>query len=418
MKRMRSVKAKGLVENFVSLSLLQGINYVLPLITFPYLFRTLGVDNYGLISLSSAIVSYFNILVSFGFELSATKQVALHRENKAKLSEIYSSVLVIKSVLLLISLGVLFVLSLHVRMIEENSLLYVITFGSILGNVLFPTWFFQGVEKMRYITMISACTKTFFSAFIFIFIVGEDDYYIAPLLVTISSITNGLIAVFFVAYKFKIEIYIPSLKVLLTQFNSSILYFTSRIANNGSRYIATTIIGIYFGNTLVGYYSLVEKLFFAFTSIGGIASQVLYPYVSRTRDLFIVRRVFTLVTILSLAVTFLLIVYNEELLSLVFDVRSEIASKMFIVIFVGAVLNIASAILGFPVLGALGFVRQANTSLIYASLLLVPYLMAGIFFSADIIFSTSTLVVYSAVGLGLRLIYIMKLIPFNKEIWQ
>ena len=144
MKRMRSVKAKGLVENFVSLSLLQGINYVLPLITFPYLFRTLGVDNYGLISLSSAIVSYFNILVSFGFELSATKQVALHRENKAKLSEIYSSVLVIKSVLLLISLGVLFVLSLHVRMIEENSLLYVITFGSILGNVLFPTWFFPG----------------------------------------------------------------------------------------------------------------------------------------------------------------------------------------------------------------------------------------------------------------------------------
>jgi len=407
---MASENGKSLIENFVSLTMLQGINLIMPLITFPYLFRILGVDNFGLISLCSALIGYFNIFVSFGFELSATKQVAIYRENKVKLSEIYSSVLIIKILLFFISLLTLLVLARYTRITGDNGFLYFITFGGVLGNVLFPTWFFQGMEKMRYITLITVCTKLVFTALVFVLIVSEDDYYIAPLLVSIGSIINGLIAILVVAYKFRVNIYIPSFKVLWSQLSSSVLYFTSRIANNGSGYIATTVIGLYFGNTLVGYYSLVEKIFYAFTSIGGIISQVLYPYVSRTHDLLMVRKVFIRAMILSTIMVLLLVKFNEELLSLVFDVQSEVASKMFRVVFVGAVMNIASSILGFPVLGALGFGRQANTSLVYAALVLIPYLALAIFLSADIIFFASTLVVYSIVGLALRLFFIKRLV--------
>ena len=123
-----------------------------------------------------------------------------------------------------------------------------------------------------------------------------------------------------------------------------------------------------------------------------------------------VRKVFIRAMILSTIMVLLLVKFNEELLSLVFDVQSEVASKMFRVVFVGAVMNIASSILGFPVLGALGFGRQANTSLVYAALVLIPYLALAIFLSADIIFFASTLVVYSIVGLALRLFFIKRLV--------
>ena len=401
---------KRLLSNFFSLSVLQAANYILPLITLPYLIRVIGVEYFGLLTFSYATVSYLSILTDYGFNLTATREISIHRDNKAKVIDIFSSVMSIKVILMFVSFILLTILVFSFEKFSKDALVYFLTFGIVVGQVLFPVWFFQGMEKMRYITLITVCTKLVFTALVFVLIVSEDDYYIAPLLVSIGSIINGLIAILVVAYKFRVNIYIPSFKVLWSQLSSSVLYFTSRIANNGSGYIATTVIGLYFGNTLVGYYSLVEKIFYAFTSIGGIISQVLYPYVSRTHDLLMLRKVFIRAMILSTIMVLLLVKFNEELLSLVFDVQSEVASKMFRVVFVGAVMNIASSILGFPVLGALGFGRQANTSLVYAALVLIPYLALAIFLSADIIFFASTLVVYSIVGLALRLFFIKRLV--------
>ena len=94
---------KTILNNFFSLTLLKALTYLLPLITFPYLIRVLGVDKFGLIMFAQATMYYFEILVDFGFNLSATREVALNAKNKSKLNEIISSVFSIKLVLLIIS---------------------------------------------------------------------------------------------------------------------------------------------------------------------------------------------------------------------------------------------------------------------------------------------------------------------------
>ena len=95
---------KNLATNFFSLSALQAVNMILPLITLPYLVRVLGVENFGLVNFALSIIMYFNILVSFGFSLSATREISIHRDNPQKISEIFSAVMLIKITLLLISL--------------------------------------------------------------------------------------------------------------------------------------------------------------------------------------------------------------------------------------------------------------------------------------------------------------------------
>ena len=98
---------KQLLSNFFSLSVLQGVNMILPLLTLPYLVRTLGVENFGLVNFALSIIMYFHILVSFGFELSATREVSIHRENLDKVSEIFSAVMMIKTIFMFISLLIL-----------------------------------------------------------------------------------------------------------------------------------------------------------------------------------------------------------------------------------------------------------------------------------------------------------------------
>ena len=68
--------SKVLLENFFSLSILQSANYLLPLVTLPYLTRVIGVELFGEFAVAAAIIIYFQTFVSFGFDYTATRNIA------------------------------------------------------------------------------------------------------------------------------------------------------------------------------------------------------------------------------------------------------------------------------------------------------------------------------------------------------
>jgi polysaccharide transporter, PST family len=397
---------KNLLSNFFSLSTLQGLNMLLPLITLPYLVRVLGIEIFGLISFSLSIIMYFNILVSFGFDLSATREISINRTDREKISEIFSAVMFIKTTIAVFSLILLSILIMFVDTLRNNYLLYYTTFGVVLGNVVFPLWFFQGMERMNYITYINVVSKTFFTILIFLLVKQKQDFIYVPALNSLGAILGGLYSLWLVYKLFDVRLHLPNKEVTFNRLKDSYHFFLSRVANSGSRYYAITIIGLYFGNIVVGYYSLVEKMFYALISIGGVISQTIYPYMSRTRNIVFFKTILLATTMISILVVISLMYFNEELLEFVFNVKESVASKIFLIVFSGAVFGIISGLLGYPLLAAFGHVRSANNSLIYASLVYIMYITITVLLTKNIFLASFSVSLYMITGLAFRLYYV------------
>ncbi|MGF7119288.1 flippase [Methanobacterium oryzae] len=279
-KILQNKAYKRIITNILSLFSLQGFTYLMPLITFPYLTRVLGPENYGLIAFATAFVAYFQILVEYGFGLSASREISINRDNEVQVSKIFSSVIFTKFLLMILSFLGLSLIIFSIDTFRANWILYFFTFGLVIGNVLMPTWFFNGMEKMRYISLLNMGTILIFTVSIFIFIRGSADYIYVPLINSIGAIIIGIIAMRIVLKDFKIKFNIPSKEDIKTQLKSGWHIFISNVAISFYTTSNVFVLGIFASNAVVGYYSAAEKIIYMAIGLLNPISTALYPYIS------------------------------------------------------------------------------------------------------------------------------------------
>lgn len=272
---------KRLMSNFFSLSVLQGANYILPLITLPYLVRVLGVEYFGLLAFATATVTYFSILTDYGFNLTATKEISIHRDNKAKVIEIFSSVMTIKVILMFVSFLLLTILVFSFEKFSQDALVYFLTFGIVVGQVLFPVWFFQGMERMKYITYLNLAIRLIYTVAIFIFIHEASDFYLVPAITSFGYILVGIWSIMFIKKEFEISFKFQSLNIIKNHFKDGWDVFVSRIFVSLYTSINIFLLGLFSNNTVVGYYAIAERVVQVASGLFVPANQTIYPYMAK-----------------------------------------------------------------------------------------------------------------------------------------
>lgn len=283
MKRLLKIISnnKVLVKNFTSLSLLQLANYIFPVITLPYLVRVLGPEKYGLINFAAAFSAYFVIITDYGFNLSATQEISVNRNDEKKVSEIFSSVLTIKIILFFLSSGIFFLIVNMFELFSNDAGLYSIMFIGVVGIVLFPLWVYQGVEQMKYILIINVAIRSVTIVSIFLLVKVENDYLLLAVIYTITQVMTGITGLFFAIRKFDLRYLFPSKVQLLEQLKKGWNLFLSSIWINLYTTSNVFILGLFAPSSVVGYYSAADKVRIAFQGILSSMSQSVFPYVNK-----------------------------------------------------------------------------------------------------------------------------------------
>ncbi len=361
---------KRLLSNFFSLSVLQIFTYILPLLTLPYLVRVLEVDKFGLVMFAQSFIIFFNIFVDFGFNLSATRDVSINRDNKEKLTEIFSSVMIIKLLLIILSLIVLCGIVFLFDKFSKDWDLYFLTFLWVVGQALFPIWYFQGIEKMKYITIVNILSKVIFTLAIFIFIQEESDYILVPILNGLGFIIGGLYSLWIIRKDMAQEFKLQRLSTLFYYFKDSSEFFLSRVSLVLYTSANIFILGLFTNTTMVGYYSIAEKLYQALQGLYSPITQILYPYIAKYKNISLFRKVFFFAILINACGLVFLYFLGENLFALLFTQKiGQESIQVFNVFLLVAVFVVPSILLGYPLLGALGFSNYANKSVIYGSII-------------------------------------------------
>lgn len=281
LNKLKNNEIKTVIINFISLSSLNLLSFIFPLLLIPYLTRTIGVEYYGEYIFSFSIFQYCLLVINFGFDYSATKLISVNRDDKSIVSDILTNVTIIRLTFALFACLLLFITFIIFPNLSSNKLLYLFGFGILWGQAITPFWLFQGVEKMGYITIINLLSRIVSTGLIFIFIQKPFDFYLINLFQSIGFLISGFASLFLINYYLKIKFSKPSLTRIKFYLLDSWHIFLSTVSMSFYREANIIILGLTTNYVMVGQYAAMEKVIKAMQSLMEPLSKALFPFFGR-----------------------------------------------------------------------------------------------------------------------------------------
>jgi len=401
-----------IISNFSYMFIIEMANYILPFLVIPYIVRIVGVEKYGIITFSYVIIAYFNLIVDYGFKLIIIKDISKFRNSPKKLSFLFWKMYISQGFLLLLSLTIFFIV-INFPILESNREIFIYTFLIVIGNFLFPIWFFQGIEKMKYLAIFDFLARLLYVSSVFIFIKQKSDFLYVPLLNGCSFILIGIISLIMIYKKHNLLFLFPNINQLKKFFKEGWHLFVSSLSVNLYSKFNILLLGIMSGYQSVGIYSLAEKVFGAVMKVIGILNVVFFPHLSAIKNKLKLReeiqKLIIKYLIIVLPISFSLFIISTFLITLLFGENNQ--NSIFI-------LKIMSFILIFAPFGQLFtnylIIKKQNQIVTKITLLTM-------FFNMIIVFPM--IYFFNEIGLGISVLIVQIFqvilnIYYNKEIFK
>jgi O-antigen/teichoic acid export membrane protein len=339
---------KGVVKNVVSLQLVQIANYVFPFITIPIISRVVGPDKLGVINFSAAFMTYFTLLINFGFDLSATRAIAASKDSLETRNRVFNQVVLAKVVLFIASLVLFLVALFTIPELRDEKAVAVFSFVLCFSWVITPNWLYQAMQELSRVAIFNMATKVLVTLVILWVIREKSDYVWAPLVTSVAQVIVGVYSFYYAIKRYKIRLQLPPLKpVLQLLWNERIIFFSQVVIN---LYTTTNVVllGFLQSSEQVGFYTAGYRLILILQQFLMMPiSQALFPLIGaafaqgRERGLDVVRQVIPVINLLTIGASIVLFLLGPLMILFLYGDRFEPSIAVF------RILAILPVIIGF-----------------------------------------------------------------------
>lgn len=281
-KKLEELLANSVMRNAFALYLFQALNYALPLLLFPYLVRTLGLEGFGTWMFALAFIVVGRVCVSYGFDLTATRQVALLGPgNQQALSQMVADIVAIR--LLIVASFFLVVVPLLAWVPGDGAVALLVAIGSfiLLGEAILPIWLYQGLERIASLVAIRAGVRLMNLTFVVMFVSGPEDIWLVPSIEAGALLLGSIISMIYARKCFGINIVLPKIQGIQRLARDGSGMFLTNLAVLFYTTISPILLGIMVGPLAVASYSIAEKVYSVARGLIGPFVQAVFPGLSR-----------------------------------------------------------------------------------------------------------------------------------------
>lgn len=250
---------RKVIENYIFMTMLLILNSLFGIITYPLVIDALGKDEYGVFVFGTSLANFFVTFVGFGFDLFGVREIANNYELKKK-SRIVSVIFSAKIFLMIISVIVFAILTNFIPVLKNHYLVYWICFSNTLVNIFFPTWYFQGVQKMRIVTYIQVIFKMIAIPLIIILIKKPSDLPLFAAIMVGSNLFGGIYGFIHLTVIEKVKIYWTGMGTVMDYIKKSRYFFYANACNVAKGQLLNIITGLFFGMGSLAVYDLAYKV--------------------------------------------------------------------------------------------------------------------------------------------------------------
>ncbi len=351
-------------KNGMWLYLLQIFNTVIPLVTLPYFARVLSTETNGSIVIALNAYGYLQVLVEYGFALSATRKVALAPDDIKRTSNLFTRVffsrIILASIGMAIALGYWGIYHDH----PEQSICLLIMSACSYGYCLQLNWFFQGIQDMKYISITNIIGRSTLVLLTFLLVKSREDIYIYAVLTAILPFFSGIIGLIIARKKYELRFVKISFQEVIDELKDGFLVFTTSLSSKVFGAIGVTLLGIFCEKSEVGIYGYIQRIPNVMVMAWAPIAQVLYPISSQRmqksfadgkRFVYSVRKIIIIVFALA---ALLISVFSNPLIKFAFGEEYAARSYWVIPLLAWVVVSINNNFLGHQILLSSGHDKE------------------------------------------------------------
>lgn len=277
MKIIHKIKNSKQFQNFSIYGIGQLFNLLTPLLIAPYIIIICGEEGFGKAGIGLSFVFILTVLVDFASGINGVKEISINRNEPKKVQKIAMTLFSIKLIALVFVILLSSVLIFLIPFLYKEKALFFFSLIVLVSQAINPTWFLQGIEKFKIISLITISGKLIYIVMILLQIKKSDDYIFVNLYFGLSVIITNLFCLYWLIRNQYLVLIAPKKEDIITVFRRDYKLTFSQLLLSLQQYSPIILIG-YFGNSvLAGQYKIIEQIIMIFRTYLQVLFNFIYP---------------------------------------------------------------------------------------------------------------------------------------------